>query len=509
MKNKLKKLDLTSMVIPAIAVLALCIVFMVKPKQAEAVIEAMRNFLGVTMGSYYIVLGLGILILTLGIAFSKYGNIRLGNCEKPIYSNFQWGAMIFSSTMAADIIYYAFIEWALYGGETHIQNMGGIQKWASTYPLFHWGPIPWGFYVVLAIAFGFMIHVRGRTRQKFSEACRPLLGSHVDGLPGKVIDLLAVFTLLAGTATTFSLATPLISAAVSRIFGIPNSVGLTIVLLLVIALIYTTAVLFSFKGISAMASICMWLYFALLAWVFLGSGESVYILETGISAIGNLVQNFIGMATWMDPARETGFVQNWTVYYWAYWLVWCVATPFFIGIISKGRTLRNMILGVYISGLMGTFASFVVFGNFGLSLQVRGTMDVIGAVAAGENAPQLILSILDTLPGGVMAMGLLVMTMFAFYSTTFDSLTMVVSMYSYRNLGPEEHPHKGVLAFWSIVFIIFPVGLIFSENSLRNLQSISIVAAFPISIIVLMIIVSFFKDANRHLAEEKDFPAKQ
>ena len=115
--------------------------------------------------------------------------------------------------------------------------------------------------------------------------------------------------------------------------------------------------------------------------------------------------------------------------------------------------------------------------------------------------PEVILSIIETLPGSTLVLLLLIVTMFAFYSTTFDSLTMVVSMYSYKNLGPEEHPHKGVCAFWSVVFIIFPVGLIFSENSLRNLQSISIVAAFPISIIVLMIIVSFFKDARTYLQE--------
>lgn len=499
MKEKLKRLDLFSMIVPAIAVIVLCGLFMAFPEAAGNVLEVIRNFLGVTIGSYYMLIGLGILLLTLGIAFSKYGDIRLGNCDKPIYNNFQWGAMIFSSTMAADIVYYAFIEWALYGGEQHVADMGGIQKWASTYPLFHWGPIPWGFYVVLAIAFGFMIHVRGRNRQKFSEACRPLLGAAVDGPAGKIIDLLAVFTLLAGTATTFSLATPLISAAASRLLGIPNSAGLTIVILLLIATMYTTAVLFSFKGISAMASICMWLFFALLAWVFLGGGEGVYIIETGISAIGNMVQNFIGLSTWMDPLRETGFVQNWTIYYWAYWLVWCVATPFFIGVISKGRTIRNMILGTYISGLMGTFVSFIVFGNYGLSLQMRGTMDVIGAISGGADIPETILSILSTLPGDTAVYILLIVTMFAFYSTTFDSLTMVVSMYSYRNLGPEERPHKAVCAFWSVVFIIFPIGLIFSENSLRNLQSISIIAAFPISIVVIMIIISFFKDAKRYL----------
>ncbi len=112
-------------------------------------------------GIYYAILGLGILICTLYIAFSRYGKIRLGNIEKPQYSSFQWGTMIFTSTMAADILFYSLCEWALYANEPYIAELGGIQKWASTYPLFHWGPIAWGFYIILAVAFGFMLHLRG------------------------------------------------------------------------------------------------------------------------------------------------------------------------------------------------------------------------------------------------------------------------------------------------------------------------------------------------------------
>ena len=104
--------------------------------------------------------------------------------------------MIFTSTMAADILFYSLCEWALYANEPYIEELGGIQKWASTYPLFHWGPIVWSLYIVLAVAFGFMLHVRGRNRQKFSEACRPLFRDKVDGIWGKIIDLVAVFALI-------------------------------------------------------------------------------------------------------------------------------------------------------------------------------------------------------------------------------------------------------------------------------------------------------------------------
>ena len=262
--------------------------------------------------------------------------------------------MMFTSGLAADILFYSLCEWILYAQDPHIAELGSVQDWASTYPLFHWGPIPWAFYVVLAVAFGFMLHVRGCRKQKYSEACRPLLGRRTDGAAGKLIDLTAVFALLAGTATTFSLATPLMSQILADLLGIPNSKWITILILAVTCLVYTISVVGGMHGILRLASSCVYLFFALLAWVLISGGEALYIIETGFSSVGNLAQNFIGLATYTDPQRTTSFPQNWTIFYWAYWMTWCVAAPFFIGSISRGRTVRQTILGGYVFGLGGT-----------------------------------------------------------------------------------------------------------------------------------------------------------
>lgn len=500
-KNLRKQIDWVSTLVPLVGVVVLCVIFMAFPEQSALVLGVIRGFLGDDCGIYYALLGMGILICSMYIAFSRFGRIKLGNTKRPEYSSFRWGMMIFTSTMAADILFYSLCEWALYANEPHIDSLGGIQKWASTYPLFHWGPIAWSFYIILAVAFGFMLHVRGRDKQKFSEACRPILGKRVDGPLGRVIDLIAVFALIAGTATTFSLATPLLSAALSRVFGFPNGTGLTIGILLLIAFVYTLTVWFGMRGISKLASYCTYLFFALLFYFLFLGGETTYILETGFSALGNLVQNFVGMSTWMDPLRETSFPQNWTIYYWAYWMVWCVATPFFIGTISKGRTIRNTILGGYGWGLAGTFTSFIILGNYGMAQQLKHGVDVSGFIAAGGDYSEAILKIFDTLPLSSIGLVLLVVTMIAFYSTTFDALTMVVSSYSYKKLPVDAEPDKRVRTFWAIMFILFPIALIFAENSMYSLQSVSIIAAFPIGFIVLLIVVSFFKDARRFLME--------
>ena len=500
-KGLLGKLDLSTMIVPLVVVVVLCVLFMLFPDQSKEVTGNVRNFFGDDLGVYYVLLGVGAVICSMYMAFSKYGKIKLGNLEKPQYSTFQWGTMIFTSTMAADILFYSLCEWALYGNDPHIVSLGSMQKWAPTYALFHWGPIAWGFYIVLAVAFGFMIHVRGREKQKFSEACRPLLGDKVDGVIGRIIDLLAVIALLAGTATTFSLATPLLAAALGAVFNLTPGIVLTIIILLMIAVVYTLTVWFGMEGVSKLASFCAYLFFVLLGYVLLCGGEFRYILETGVSSLGNLVQNFVGMATWMDPARETYFVQNWSVFYWAYWMAWCVATPFFIGVISKGRTVKNTVLGAYGCGLAGTFMSFIILGNYGLAQQIKEKMDVVGELASGADISSVVIKILDTLPGTNFVLIILVITMVAFYATTFDALTMVVSSYSYKFLKPDQEPDKKIRTFWAAVFIMFPIALIFSENSMTSLQSVSIIAAFPIGIIVTIIVASFFKDAKKYLSE--------
>ncbi len=498
-----KQIDWISILVPLAIVIALCASFIIAPEQSKVIVTNIRGFLGDDFGLYYGILGLGIFAVTVYIAFSKFGKIRLGDCEKPQYSSFKWGVMIFTSTMAADILFYSLCEWSMYAGESYITELG-VQKWASTYPIFHWGPIAWSFYIVLAVAFGFMLHVRKRDKQKFSEGCRPLLGKYVDGVAGKVIDLIAIIALIAGTATTFSLATPLLSAAVAHVFGFKDGIVLTIVILLIIALVYTMTVWFGIKGISKLAGYCSYLFFALLAYVLFAGGETRYILETGFSALGNMTQNFISMATWMDPLRENSFPQNWTIYYWAYWMVWCVATPFFIGTISKGRTIKNTVIGGYTWGLAGTFTSFIILGNYGLAQQLKHGLDITGFVADGGAYADAILKIFDTLPLTGFGLILLVVTMIAFYSTTFDALTMVISSYSYKRLEVDKEPDKKVRTFWAVMFILFPIALIFSENSMYSLQSVSIIAAFPIGIIIVLIVISFFKDADSYLKGDKD-----
>lgn len=504
-KIRNSKIDWIITLVPLFFIVGLSILFFFLPQQSNAVLSQIRFVLGDSFGIYYLIIGLGIFLLSLFIACSKYGNIVLGKQdEKPKYSFFTWGSMMFTAGLAADILFYSFSEWILYASDPHIRELGSMQDWASVFPLFHWSLIPWGFYLVLAAAFGFMLHVRNRDRQRFSEACRPILGKHTDGLLGRIIDLVAVFALLAGTATTFSLATPLMASIIETVFNISiNRNVITVLILLVTCVVYTYSLLHGIKGISLLAKACIYMFFLLLGYVLLFGGETRYIIETGFSAFGRMIQNFFELATFTDPQRTTSFAQNWTIFYWAYWMVWCVAAPFFIGSISRGRTIRQTVLGGYVFGVGSTVISFIILGNYSLGLQVSNVNDFLAMYQQTGDLYTIIINIINTLPIPVFVLVLLLLTMIAFYATSFDSIALIASCYSYRKLKSDQKPSRVIELMWCLLLIALPIALVFSESSMNNLQSVSIIAAFPIGAIIVLISISFFKDAKLFLEEKK------
>ena len=503
---KLKKVDWMITLVPLGLIIALCFMFFKFPNASSDIVGKIRFFLGDTLGVYYLIIGLGIFLISLYIAFSKYGKIVLGGKnEKPKYSFFTWGAMMFTCGLAADILFYSFSEWILYANEPYTKTLGNVYEWSSVFPLFHWSFIPWAMYLVLAVAFGYMLHVKNRTKQKYSEACRPILGKWTDKVPGRIIDLLAVFALIAGTATTFSIATPLMAEIVKTIFNVTISrTTITIIILLITCFVYTYSLLHGIKGISALAKICIYLFFGSLIYVLLFGGQAKFIIENGFSSFGKMVQNFLGLSTFTDPLRESNFPQNWTIYYWAYWMVWCIAAPFFIGNISKGRTVKQTILGGYVFGVGSTIISFIVLGNYSLGLQATNVADFVGIYNATGDLYGTIIEIINTLPFANIFLVVLLITMIAFYATSFDSIAYTASCYSYKKLEKEEKPHKNIQLMWCILLILLPIALVFAESSMSNLQSVSIIAAFPIAIVLIIIIASFIKEAGKDINKNKN-----
>lgn len=496
--RKRNRYDLVTTFVPLVVLAVLVTAIVVLPSQVGKVIEVVRGFLGDTFGSYYLLFGIGFVAIALYIAFSKYGKIKLGE-GKPEFSNLSWGFMIFTSTMAADVLFYSLHEWTLYWNSVPLdfKEMTQAEKitWSESYSLFHWGITPWIFYIVPAVAYAYMMHVKKRNRQKISEACRPVLGDRVDKWQGKVIDIISILALLLATSTTFSVATPLLSSALSKVLGISNSTALTISALLSIVVIYTIAVLSGFKGISIVSTSCV-VFFLILVGLFLFNPNARFILDNAVNSIGNVFQNFIRLSTWSDPSRQSRVPQDYTVYYWAYWIAWSIANPFFIAKISKGRTIKNLVLGGTLSGVACTFLSFTVFGGFGIAEQSSGRIAIAEMISEGKPASEVILKIFNQLPFPKISLLILVLAMVGFYASTFDALTHVIASYSYKKIGPDEEPSKLSKIYWAILFAALPCALLFSESTTYQLQGLSIVAAFPISILMIIVVAGFFKDVR-------------
>lgn len=497
--RKRNQYDLVTSIVPLVILVVIVFLVVLFPSESGHVIEFIRGILGDTFGSYYLIFGLGFVLTSIYVAFSKYGKIKLGEGE-PQFSNLTWGFMIFTSTMAADVLFYSLHEWTYYWNSTPLDfsTMTQAEKitWSETYSLFHWGVTPWIFYILPAVAYAYMMHVKKRDRQKISEACRSILGNKVDQWQGKVIDIVSILALLLATSTTFSVATPLLSSALSNILNIDNSTVLTIIVLLSIVVIYTSAVLSGFKGISIVSTSCV-VFFLILVGIFLINPNARFIVDGAVNSVGNMFQNFFRLSTWTDPSRQSGVPQDYTVYYWAYWIAWSIANPFFIAKISKGRTVKQLVLGGTLSGVACTFLSFTVFGGFGIAEQTSGRIAIAEMISQGKPASEVILQIFNQLPFPKISMIILILAMVGFYASTFDALTHVVASYSYKNLRADEEPSKVSKIYWAILFASLPCALLFSESTTYQLQGLSIIAAFPISILTIVVVVGFFKSVRR------------
>ncbi|MCI8601632.1 MAG: BCCT family transporter [Oscillospiraceae bacterium] len=494
-------------IIPLLAVLALAVFLIFFPDRATASIELLRGFVINNTGFTFSLVAIGMFILSFYLSFSKFGNIKLGKLEKPRYSNLSWMAMILTSCMAVDFIFWGTLEWAYYFVESPLgmENMTLAQRadWAAAYPLFHWGPMPWMMYTVPAAALGYMMFVKKRPKQRASEACRSVLGSRVDGVLGKAIDIFVIVALLASTSISFALGTPVLTEVISEVTGIPSSQGMSVVMLLMIGVLFTLAVLFGIKGISKLSNVAFTFYGLLLA-IFLVLGPTRYIIETGITAFGHSLQNLVSMSTWLDPLRVTsadgtmGFPQTWTVFYYAWWVAWSIAAPFFIAKISEGRTIRQTIMGGCLAGTASTLVSFIIFGNFGLHIQTSGKIDLAGMLASGSATPgELFVMIYNELPMSKIMMVVAIITMVTLCASTFDAMSLTISSYSLKNPKEGEESDWKLRVFWSLVLILLPMALIFTEAPLSTLQALTILGAVPIMVILIIVIVGFVRDLKR------------
>ena len=342
------------------------------PKASETIITDINSAISNSIGSVYLFMGLAIFCFVLYIAFGKYGNVTLGKAsDKPEFNNFTWAAMLFCAGIGSDILYWGVIEWAFYyqvppNGAKSMSDEA--LQYATQYGMFHWGPIAWAIYVLPALPIGYLVFVKKQPIYKISQACRPILKGQTDKFVGKLVDILFIFGLLGGAATSLALGVPMISAGVEKLTGLDgtNMVLRSIILLTITVIFAISSYTGLKKGIQKLSDVNVWLSFVLLAFVFI-VGPTVFIMETTVTGFGNMLRDFFHMATWMEPfggihgRKETHFPQDWTIFYWSWWLVYAPFIGLFIARISKGRTLKEVVLGTICYGTLGCVLFFGIF----------------------------------------------------------------------------------------------------------------------------------------------------
>ncbi|MDQ0298059.1 BCCT family betaine/carnitine transporter [Salibacterium salarium] len=469
------------------------------PEFGEKVVTASNTFVSKNLGVIYLLIGMLLFVFLLYIAFSQYGRIVLGSRGvKPEFNTLTWAAMLFAAGIGSSVLYWGTIEWAYYYTGPPFGIEAGSDEaieWAATYGIFHWGPIAWAIYCLPALPISYFFYIRKRPVLKISEACRPVLKKYSDGPIGVIVDILFMFGLLGGAGTTMALATPLISEGVRYFTGIEPNMAVNTVVLIVVTLIFAISSYSGLrKGIRVLSDINLWLSFILLGFVFI-VGPTVFLGNTMFNSIGMLADNFFRMSMWTEPFagvggfEETDFPESWTVFYWAWWLVYAPFVGLFVARISRGRTIREMIVGTLVYGSIGCVLYFGILGNFGLYLELTEQYSVVD-VLNNDGAPAAIIGTINQLPGSILFVGIFVVLATVFLATTFDSGSYILASVTQKEI--DDEPLRWNRLFWAFV-LAAPSLVLMYLGGLETLQTASIVAGFPLIFIMIMLIISFTK----------------
>ncbi|WP_417879385.1 BCCT family transporter [Vibrio sp.] len=511
-KNSFSLIDKPTFFGAIIVLLCAIIPLMIFPEKGENWVALAKTFMTDKVGALYLILGLASFFFMIYIIFSDIGQIKLGDPdEKPEFKTASWAAMLFCGGIGASILYWGTIEWAFYYQNPPFQLAPGSEeavRWAATYGIFHWGPIAWSIYLVPAIPIAYFFYVRKQPVLKVSAALMPIIGEkRAQGGLGKTIDVMFIFGLLGGGATTLGLASPLITEGLHHLFGTPKTTGVQLMVLLVCTMIFAySAYAGMSKGIQLLSNINFWGALALLIFIF-AVGPTTFLLETGLDSLGRMLSNFFIMASWAEPFggygsfENTHFPQDWTIFYWAWWLVFAPSMGLFIARISRGRTIKQMVAGSVFFGSLGCFLFFMVLGNFGLSLQLSGQLDVI-SVLNGQGTTAAIFAILDQLPMSTLIIVVFTGLCIIFTATTFDSISYILASVVQNDV--TEEPMRWNRLFWAFTLSFMPSVLMFM-GGLTTLQTASIVAGIPLIAISAMLMMSTVKAANFDLANQEGY----
>ncbi len=501
-----KRVDWPVFIAAFVVLLLVCGPLIVFPHQGERLLGSAQKFITHELGAIFLWAGLAAVGFLIWLSCSRFGAVKLAHNpdETPEYSTSSWAAMLFCTGVTSSVIYWGSIEWAIhyYQPPFDVEKMTpAAAEWAVAYGFFHWGLTGWAFYCIPVLPVAYAYYVRRRPALKISEACRGILGNHVDGLAGRIIDVIFMFGVLGTAGTTLALSSPLLTGIIEYLFGIQSSLWLEVVVVLLCAGIAGISVGFGLKqGIRRLSNINIVLALGLLIFIFI-LGPTVFILEMATDGLGLMFNEFIRMSTWTDTVRKTEFPQGWTMFYWAWWVVSAPIMGLFTAKISRGRTIRQVVFGMLFFGSLAAWVGFSVLGGYSMSLQLSGQSDIMATLVQNNQIsygqiPAAILQGFEQLPLAPVIMGILFIVCAIFLSTSFDSNAYTLALAASHKIPEDEDPAYWHRTFWALALALLPITLLFI-GGLKSVQTASLVTAIPVLIIGIVMVAAFMKELKQ------------
>ncbi|WP_033408653.1 BCCT family transporter [Psychroflexus tropicus] len=469
----------------------LSIMFLFFPNQSFHSITLASNWIRSLFGGFYLVLGLVILVYLLVIAFSKFGKLKLGN-DPAEYSTLSWLAMMYSTGMGAGIILRAVQEPVFMMQNPGIELEGSKLIHGLEMTFYHWGFTAWAFYGLFAVFIAYLLFVQ----KKNIQLSHVITHKQVDSI-ALPIDLLVILTTVFGIVSAVALGIRQLKGGLDFISDVELNFSSTIILcFLIFGLAITSSIRGLKRGIQLLSNLNIGLTLLLLAFASLQTDFSHLVSNFFNTSIALIIDFFPLSLAIGDFNFSEVFLSDWTYYYWAFWLAWAPFTGIFIARISKGRSLREMILGVLIVPSLGTFIWFTSFGTSAIELIESGLV----SESAFENVFTATFVLLNQYPLGSYAVVLAVILLFGFLITSVDSAIFVLSMFSDLERINPSTLHKWL---WGSLLFIFTLGFLVlgnfsaATNVLEAVQKLLIVSSLALALLCVVFMVFFVIRLNK------------
>ncbi|GAE28021.1 glycine betaine transporter OpuD [Halalkalibacter wakoensis JCM 9140] len=479
------------------------------PANLETVTTAIQSFITNELGWFYLLAATAFLIFCLYLIFSPYGKIKLGKPDdKPEYTYLTWFSFLFTAGMGIGLVFWGVAEPLYHFFDPPTAEPGSHQAAgeAMRYAFFHWGLHPWAIYSVVALALAYF-RFRKDSPAVMSAILQPLIGDRANGALGTSINVLVVFATIFGVATSLGFGAAQISAGLSYLIpGLQtmNQVLLQLIVILIVTVLFMLSAQTGLnKGIRILSKTNIYLAIALLLFVLL-LGPTSYIMGVFTQGIGSYLQNLAGMSFRLDVYNpETTWVEGWTIFYWAWWISWAPFVGTFIARVSKGRTIREFIVGVLaVPSLFGALW-FAVFGGTGIQMQRLGTADIMDTMSVNGMEVALF-AVLEQFPLGLLLSIIAVFLISSFFVTSADSATVVLGM---QTTNGNLNPPNQVKFVWGLIISATAAVLLSTDKGLGALQTAAIIAALPFTVIMIFMVFSVMKSLKEEkptLASEKE-----